>query len=59
MRGRVMGVLSVCIGAGPLGMLHIGLMAQWLSAPAAVLLVAAEGIAALALAAVLWPEIRR
>ena len=59
MRGRVMGVLSVCIGASPLGMLHIGLMARLLSAPTAVLLVAVEGVVALALAAVLWREIRR
>ncbi len=58
MRGRVMGVLSVCIGASLLGMLHIGLMAQWLSAPAAVLLVTAEGVVALAVAAMLWREIR-
>ena len=59
MRGRVMGVLSVCIGASPLGMLHIGLMARWLSASDAVLLVAVEGLVALAAAAFLWREIRR
>ena len=59
MRGRVMGVLSVCIGASPLGMLHIGLMARWLSVPTAVLLVAVEGLFALALAAFLWRDIRR
>ncbi len=59
MRGRVMGVLSVCIGASPLGMLHIGLMARMLSAPTAVLLVAVEGLIALAVSAVLWRELRR
>jgi len=59
MRGRVMGVLSVCIGASPLGMLHIGLMANLLSAPTAVLLVAVEGLIALAVSAVLWRELRR
>ena len=58
MRGRVMGVLSVCIGASPLGMLHIGLMARWLSVPTAVLLVAVEGLFALALAAFLWRDSR-
>jgi MFS family permease len=58
MRGRVMGVLSVCIGASPLGMLHIGLMASWLSAPTAVLLVAVEGLFALALVAFLWRDSR-
>ncbi len=59
MRGRMMGVLSVCIGASPLGMLHIGLMARWLSPTDAVLLVAVEGLVAMAIAAVLWPELRR
>ena len=59
MRGRVMGVVSVCIGAGPLGMLHIGLLASWLGASAAVLMVAVEGFIALAIARAVWPEIRR
>ena len=59
MRGRVMGVVSVCIGAAPLGMLHIGLLASWLGAPAAVLIVAAEGFIALVIARAVWPEIRR
>ena len=31
---RVMGVLTVCIGAGPLGMLHVGWLADWLGAAA-------------------------
>ncbi len=58
MRGRVMGVVSVCIGAGPLGMLHIGLLAGWLGASTAVRVVALEGLAALALATAVWREIR-
>ena len=58
MRGRVMGVVSVCIGTAPLGMLHIGLLASWLGAPAAVLIVAAEGFIALVIARAVWPEIR-
>ena len=58
MRGRVMGVVSVCIGAGPLGVLHIGLLATWLDASTAVLIVAIEGLVALALARAYWPEIR-
>lgn len=58
MRGRVMGVLSVCIGAGPLGMLHMGLLAGWLGASTAVLVVALEGIAALAIGARVWRELR-
>jgi MFS family permease len=59
-RSRVMGVLAVAIGAGQLGgMLHVGLLADWLGAAAAVQLMAAEGLAALALTALLWPEMRR
>ena len=58
MRGRVMGVVSVCIGAGPLGVLHIGLLATWFDASTAVLIVAIEGLVALALARAYWPEIR-
>jgi MFS family permease len=60
LRSRVMGVLAVCIGAGQLGgMVHVGLLADWLGAAAAVQLMAAEGLMALALTAMLWPEMRR
>jgi MFS family permease len=59
-RSRVMGVLAVAIGAGQLGgMLHVGLLADWLGAAAAVQLMAAEGLLALAVTALLWPEMRR
>jgi MFS family permease len=60
MRSRVMGLLAVAIGAGQLGgMLHVGLLADWLGAAAAVQLMAAEGLLALALTVLLWPEMRR
>jgi MFS family permease len=59
-RSRVMGLLAVTIGAGQLGgMLHVGLLADWLGAAAAIQLMAAEGLVALALTALLWPEMRR
>jgi predicted MFS family arabinose efflux permease len=58
-RSRVMGLLTVSIGAGPIGMLHVGLLADWLGAANAVALIAAEGLIALALVARLWPELRR
>jgi MFS family permease len=58
-RSRVMGVLTVCIGAGPLGMLHLGWLADWLGAAAAVQVMAIEGLVALALVALIWPEMRR
>jgi MFS family permease len=59
-RSRVMGLLAVAIGAGQLGgMLHVGLLADWLGAAAAVQLMAAEGLIALAVTVLLWPEMRR
>jgi predicted MFS family arabinose efflux permease len=59
MRSRVMGMVTVSIGAGPLGMLQVGLLADWLGAPLAVAVIAGEGLLALALAVLLWPELRR
>ena len=44
MRTRVMGVLVACIGAAPLGMLHVGLLAEWLGAHHAVTVIAVEGL---------------
>jgi hypothetical protein len=40
-------------------MLHVGWLADWLGAAAAVQIMALEGIIALALVAVIWPEMRR
>ncbi len=59
LRSRLMGLLTVAIGAGPIGMLHVGLLANWLGAAHAVALIALEGLVALALAALVWPELRR
>ena len=58
-RPLLMGMLTLCIGAGPVGLLHVGLMAEWLGAPRAVAISAIEGLAALALAVLVWPELRR
>lgn len=57
MRARMMGLLSVCIGSGPLGFLHIGLMADALGASIAVLVLTLEGLVALALVWRVWPEL--
>ncbi len=59
LRSRLMGLLTVAIGAGPIGMLHVGLLANWLGAAHAVALIALEGLIALAFAALAWPELRR
>ena len=57
-RPVLMGVLTLCIGAGPIGLLHVGLLAEWLGAPRAVAISAMEGLIALAIAAFVWPELR-
>ena len=44
MRSRIMGLLVVCIGFGPLGILHTGAMAEWLGADVAIRVVAVEGV---------------
>lgn len=56
-RRRMMGLLATCIGCAPIGMLHLGVMAELLGAVRALQIVAAEGFAALILAALVWREL--
>ena len=58
MRARVMGVLAVCIGSGPIGMLHVGFLANWLGAPMALTVMGIEGLLALAATMWIWREVR-
>ena len=53
-RHRMMGLLSVFIGSGPVGFAHIGLLASWVGAPAACTIVVLEGLVALAVVAAKW-----
>ncbi len=57
MRSRMLGVLSVCIGLGPIGFVHIGLLADWLGAPMATVVTGIEGLVAMALTWPLWRRI--
>jgi MFS family permease len=57
-RARVMGLLSVCIGSAMFGFLHLSVLAGWLGAQATVVVSSAEGLLALALCVLIWPEIR-
>ena len=59
MRTRIMGVLVVCIGAGPIGVLQVGLLAEWLGAHVAVTVISLIGLLALGVSARRWPELRR
>ncbi len=50
-RSRVLGVLTLCIGTGPIGFLHVGWLAESFGAPVALIVTGSEGLLALLL---LW-----
>ena len=54
MRSRVFGVLSVCIGSGMIGFVHLGWLAGTIGASWAIMAIAVEGIAAMALTRRYW-----
>ena len=58
-RGRMMGVLSVFIGTGPIGFYHVGFLADWIGARNAVALIGLEGLVAAIVVSLIWPEIHR
>lgn len=58
-QSRMMGVLSTCIGLGQVGHLHIGILANWLGAPAALAVTTIEGMLALGLCVWFWPAMAR
>jgi MFS family permease len=57
MRPRIMGVLSVCIGTGPLGFLWLGWLANQIGAPEATAVTGALGLAMLLALRPLWRAI--
>jgi hypothetical protein len=50
-RSRVLGVLTLCIGSGPIGFFNVGWMADIWGAPTALLVMSLEGLFVLLL---LW-----
>ena len=54
-RRQMMGILSVCIGSGPIGLAHLGLLASWFGASTACTIMAVEGLAVLGVVALRWP----
>lgn len=58
-RSRLMGILSVCIGAGPLGVMHVGWLADLLGASMALTVISLEGLVAMVLLVIAVPELRR
>ena len=57
MRSRILGVLSVCIGTGPIGFLWLGWLADRIGAPQATAITGAMGLLALAATYPLWRRI--
>lgn len=58
MRARVMGVLSVCVGTAPIGILNLGIMSEWVGAANAMLISGIEGLVAMTIAFFVWRQIR-
>ena len=59
MRARLLGVLSVCIGTGPIGFMYLGLLADVLTPRAATAAMAAQGLLALVLTRRYWLAVFR
>ena len=59
MRTRVMGVLSMCIGFAPIGMLFVGVLADQLGAVTGVLVLSSVGILTMTATMIIWPEMLR
>lgn len=58
MRGRYLGLISICIGAGLIGFAHVGVLAEWVGASTALVILSAEGLVACLVLAVLWRALR-
>ena len=58
MRGRALGVISLAIGAGPIGALLIGLLAETTSPATGITVFAVLGILSLSAVSLLMPELR-
>ncbi len=58
MRGRMFGLLVLCIGTGLIGFANIGLMGEWFGGTAAIRIVAAEGLIPLVLLGFGWRQLR-
>ncbi len=59
MRARLLGVLSVCIGLGPIGFMYLGLLADVLTPRVATVAIGLQGILALILTRRYWAPVVR
>lgn len=58
MRARMLGLLTVSIGTGPIGFLQVGILADAFGAKYAIVTIGAEGLIALLLTRCFWREIK-
>ena len=58
-RGRLMGLLSVCIGCAPIGLLNLGLLADFFGPQVALTIVSSVGLFLLVIVITFIPQIRR
>jgi hypothetical protein len=54
MRARLLGVISVCIGTGPIGFLYLGFLAETFTPRTATMALAAQGILVLLVTRRYW-----
>jgi len=59
LRARILGLLTVCIGVAPVGVLHLGYMAERFGTVVGLVTVGLEGALLLLATAVIWPELRK
>ena len=59
MRARLLGVVSVCIGTGPIGFLYLGFLAEMFTPRTATVALAAQGLLAILLTRRYWVSVLR
>ena len=59
MRARLLGVVSVCIGTGPIGFLYLGFLAEMFTPRTATVALAAQGMLAILLTRRYWLDVLR
>jgi hypothetical protein len=59
MRARLLGVVSVCIGTGPIGFLYLGFLAEMFSPRTATVALAAQGLLVMLLTRRYWVGVLR
>jgi predicted MFS family arabinose efflux permease len=59
MRNRIMGVLAMCIGMQPLGVLTLGVLAERLGPQTGTLITGGTGLLIVLACVLIWPEMRR